>query len=66
MGQSEVIVEVGAEGGSVTLYGLRTKQGWLFSRKVIDQSLMLLDEPQIQHDSSCVFRTKVTEVSGRT
>ena len=56
MEQNEVIVEVGAEGGSLTLFGVRTKQGWLFSRNVIDQSLMLLDdeEAEIRHDSESV------------
>jgi hypothetical protein len=52
MEKSEIIVKVGAEGGDITIYGIRTKQGWLFSREVIDQSLMLLDEgATIQHKS---------------
>lgn len=33
---SEIIVEVGAEGGSVTLYGIRSRGGWVFSRQAID------------------------------
>jgi hypothetical protein len=41
---SEVIVEVGAEGGSVTLYGIRTNGGWIFSRKSIDQSAAFIGE----------------------
>ena len=28
MNKSEVIVVIGAEGGSITLYGLRTERGW--------------------------------------
>jgi hypothetical protein len=40
---SEVILEVGAEGGSLTLYGARTSDGWRFSRRVIDQTMALLD-----------------------
>lgn len=54
MEQSEVIVKVGAEGGSITLFGVRTKEGWQFSRELIDQSLLLLDEPEIRHDSKVV------------
>ena len=30
MNKNEVIVDLGAEGGSVTLYGFRTERGWLF------------------------------------
>ena len=44
----EVIVDVSAEGGGVTLYGVRTKNGWLFSRGVIDQTLLLLGEAEIR------------------
>jgi hypothetical protein len=44
MNDSEVIIELGAEGGSVTLYGIRTERGWFFSREVIDSGLMLIDE----------------------
>lgn len=43
----EVILQVGAEGGDVTLYGMLTKNGWLFSRQVIDQTPELLNEPWI-------------------
>ena len=31
----EVILRAGAAGGTVTLYGVRTRQGWLFSRNMI-------------------------------
>jgi len=31
MNKNEIIVDLGAEGGSVTLYGFRTERGWLFS-----------------------------------
>jgi hypothetical protein len=37
MEKSEVIIDVGSEGDALTLYGLRTFQGWVFSRQVIDQ-----------------------------
>jgi hypothetical protein len=36
MTPNEVIVKVGGEGGSVALYGLRSKTGWLFSLGLID------------------------------
>jgi hypothetical protein len=49
----EVIIEVGAEGGSITLYGLPTDQGWVFSRKVIDQTPELIDEDWIKTNSDC-------------
>jgi hypothetical protein len=55
MNQSEIIVKVGAEGGNLTLYGVRTGKGWIFSRNVIDQSLLLLTEgPEIRHTSETV------------
>ena len=55
MNQSEIIVKVGAEGGNLTLYGVRTGNGWIFSRNVIDQSLLLLtDGPEIRHTSETV------------
>jgi hypothetical protein len=45
MNESEVILEIGAEGGSITLYGVRTQRGWSFSRKVIDWTPELDEEP---------------------
>ena len=54
MNASETILEVGGEGGSITLYGIRTETGWLFSREVIDQSPELIDEAAIQHESKTV------------
>lgn len=49
--EREVIVEVGAEGGSITLYGVRTDTGWRYQRNVVDQTLFMLDEEEIRHDS---------------
>jgi hypothetical protein len=58
MNENEIIVEIGAAGGSITLYGLRTESGWLFSREVIDSTPLLLPEefPEgvIHHSSSVV------------
>ena len=54
MNPCETILEVGGEGGSITLYGVRTANGWLFSREVIDQSPELINEAAIQHRSEIV------------
>ena len=51
---SEVIIQVGSEGGDLTLFGVRSADGWLFSRSVIDQSMLLLNEPEIRHASDTV------------
>jgi hypothetical protein len=47
----EVIIEVGAEGGSIALYGFRTDQGWLFTRQVADQTPELIDEEWIEKET---------------
>lgn len=44
MGNSEVIIDVGSEGDGLTLYGLRTSEGWVFSRHVIGQARPFLAE----------------------
>lgn len=54
MKQNEVILEVAGEGGGLTIYGIRQDSGWLFSRQVIDQTAILLDEPEIRHESVTV------------
>jgi hypothetical protein len=54
MDGSEVIIELGAEGGSITLYGNRAKQGWIFIREVVDWTPELIDEERIQHRSVAV------------
>lgn len=53
-GTAEVIVKVGAEGGSLTLYGARTVDGWRFALEVIDQAPELVEEDWIVHSSSAV------------
>lgn len=53
-GKVEVILSVAAEGGGITLYGVRAARGWAFERRVSDQTPTLLDEPTIQHDSGIV------------
>ena len=54
MVRPEAILQVGAEGGSVALYGLYTNEGWVFIRKVFDQTLPAVDAPSIQHRSGTV------------
>lgn len=51
MSEREVILQVGAEGGSITLYGVRTESGWRYQRNVVDQTLSMLDQEEIRHDS---------------
>jgi hypothetical protein len=60
MNESEVILEIGAEGGSITLYGVRTQHGWCFSRKVIDWTPELIDEEPINEEP---FQRKATIVN---
>lgn len=50
----EVILRVGAEGGDVTLYGVKTERGWRFSRTLVDQTPGLIDEPAIAHETGLV------------
>ncbi len=53
MPKSEIIVRVGGEGGDLTLYGARTEDGWLFSREVVDQAPVFLNEgDEIRHSST--------------
>jgi hypothetical protein len=54
MDGSEAIIELGAEGGSVTLYGSRAKRGWIFIREVVDWTPELIDQERIQHQSDTV------------
>src|SRR5437667_9925800 len=54
MGDWEVILQLGAEGGSVTLYGMETERGWLFYRDVSDWSPELIGEDRLQHKSPVV------------
>jgi hypothetical protein len=49
MEQCETILEVGAEGGSLTIYGIRTTSGSLFSEEVIDHTPEMIDEPGIRY-----------------
>jgi hypothetical protein len=52
--QNEIIVKVGSEGGSITLFGLRSGNNWVFSLNVIDQSMLIIDESSIESDSKLV------------
>jgi hypothetical protein len=50
----QVILSAGCEGGDVTLYGVRVHDGWRFSRRMIDQTPMVIDEPAIEHETPLV------------
>jgi len=54
MKSNEVIMQIGGEGGDLTIYGIRTATGWRFSREVVDQSSLMLDGTTIQHSSEVV------------
>ena len=54
MERNEVIVQIGGEGGDLTIYGVRTHAGWRFSQEVVDQSSLMLDGTTIQHASDVV------------
>jgi hypothetical protein len=56
MNGNEIILQLSAEGGGLTLYGHRTINGWWFSRHVLDWTPELLNEPCIEHHSD-VART---------
>lgn len=49
--KSEVILQVGAEGGCVTLYGYRAAHNWIFSLNAIDQTPDFINELVQKHDS---------------
>lgn len=40
----ELILEIGGEGGGITLYGANTNSGWVFCLAVLDHSLQLAGE----------------------
>lgn len=54
--ENEIIVHMGSEGGSLTLYGVRRGRGWLYSRNLFDQTMSWVDEdaPVIDRDSKVV------------
>jgi hypothetical protein len=52
--EGEVIIKLGAEGGSLTLYGVRTEQGWSFMLETIDQAPKFIDEESFQKTSGIV------------
>ncbi len=54
MGDWEVILQLGAEGGSIGLYGMETERGWLFYRDVSDLTPELIGEERVQHKSPVV------------
>jgi hypothetical protein len=52
---NEIIVEVGAEGGSLTLLGQRNGRGWLYNMNLFDQTLSWVDDgPEVERTSKVV------------
>lgn len=50
MSNRELIVIAGVEGGGVTLYGERTADGWRFFSDRVDQTPLMLNEPEEQRE----------------
>jgi hypothetical protein len=50
MSDKQVIMEIGAEGGSITLFGIHSERGWLYSTSVSDWTPELIDEEAIRYD----------------
>lgn len=46
-----LILIAGVEGGGVTLYGQKQAVGWRFRTSYADQTPLMLDEPEIRHES---------------
>ncbi|SEA42433.1 GIY-YIG nuclease family protein [Acidovorax soli] len=54
MEQGEVVLKAGAEGGSITLYGIRNNKDWFFGLNVVDQTPSFINESDAVHDSGVV------------
>jgi hypothetical protein len=54
-----VILELGAEGGSLTLLGKQTERSWVFYRHVSDWTPELIGEGRIENDSPAVHSWEV-------
>jgi hypothetical protein len=54
MDKGEVIINLGAEGGSIALYGVRTSRGWVFTMEVDDWTPELLDEEPLHTNLASV------------
>jgi hypothetical protein len=59
MNEAEIILQVGAEGGSHSVYGTRTADGWRFHTRLVDQTPLLLDEEPIEVESPRVAELQV-------
>jgi hypothetical protein len=53
--EKEIIVEIGAEGGSITLFGVRDGVKWRYHMSVADWTPELIDQERLQHDSDGAF-----------
>lgn len=54
MSKNELIIELGAEGGGISLFGLKIHGKWHFSRRVIDQTPEMLGEDWVVHQTEVV------------
>jgi hypothetical protein len=54
MNENEVIIKLGAEGGSVVLYGFRTERGWSFAMEVTELQVTDDDDEWVQNRPSVV------------
>lgn len=52
MNESELILRVAAEGGGLRLYRTQTPKGCIFTRKVLDQSMLMLDGTVLEHEEA--------------
>lgn len=50
-GNERLILIAGAEGGGITLRGRETAAGWEFRIGYADQTPLMLDEPEIRHET---------------
>lgn len=54
MEKNEVIIDVGSEGDELTLYGLRSPEGWVFSRHLITNSTECLGKATLERGRQVV------------
>jgi hypothetical protein len=54
MSDKQLILKIGAEGGSITLFGIHSERGWLYSTSVSDWTPELIDEESIRYDSHVI------------
>jgi|APLak6261663543_1056040.scaffolds.fasta_scaffold04683_2 hypothetical protein len=60
--EREVILKVGAEGGSITLSGIRTSSGWTFNLNTIDQTADFINDADLidEMEQGQILKTSTT------